>query len=185
MINKNMYRLMLLVVCSCILFGCAFTGQNYHASLENVDELNKLQSGSHKINVAPFTASDNIGNSVICRAAGTVATPTGVSFAQYIHDGLVKELKHANLYSEQAPVTLRGNLNDISLSTMIGTGSWEIDMTFDDGKHSPLKIKGQYKFSSNFVAEIACGQAANALEPMVEQFLQKLYRNPRFKTFLK
>jgi hypothetical protein len=183
--NKKMLWLILAIPACLLLIGCSFTGQNYRTSIENVDTLAEIHKGSHKINVATFNMSGASSGAIMCRAAGTVGTPSGVSFAQYIHDGLVQELKHANMYSAGAQSTLHGKVNNINLSTMIGAGGWKVDMTFDDGVHAPFRVVDTYKFSTNFVAEVACEQAANAIEPMVEQFLKKLYLSPGFRKALK
>jgi hypothetical protein len=182
----KLYKLSLgfvvLALSSCLLFGCTYAGQNYRPSFENVEELAKCKS-CHKINVAPFTAARHGASTVMCRAVGPVGTPGGIPFAQYIHEAFVKELKRGNLYAEDAPVVLRGHLNEINFSSV--SGNWTIDMTFDDGKHSPFRVAIQHKFTTHFVGDVACVNAANALSNAVEQFLSKLYQDSEFQQVLR
>lgn len=168
-----------------IISGCSFTGQGYQSSYESVSALKAVQGKTHPINIANFTASSSARGTIMCRLAGPVQTANDSPYYQFLHDAMVADLKKANLYQENAETTLHANLDDIALSTMLGDGHWQIKMTFNDGKHSSYTITDRYNFSVNYIGDIACGEAATALTPAIQQFLLKVYRSKEFKKTLR
>lgn len=159
------------------LVGCSYTGQNYQSSFENVSALKCDEKKAHAINVAEFTASKEANSLVLCRLAGPIDTPTKVPYAQFLHDAFIADLKQAKLYNANAATTLHANLDAINLSTMLGNGNWQIQMTFNDGKHPAYTVSDRYEFSVNYIGDIACSEAAAALTPAMQKFLLKAYRS--------
>lgn len=179
-----MKRINLLIVAALALSACTHVTPQYGASIENVDALRTLGSSGVKLSVAPFATFEPGLASISCRAAGPVAPPGDQTYEQYIQQAIVGELKLSSTYSEASPVKLDGHLDYITFNSNIGAGKWQIDMTFSGPGVTPFTINTLYPFSTNFVADIACNQVANALPPAVQELVAKLIAHPSFKQLL-
>jgi len=54
-------------------------------------------------------------------------------------------------------------------------------MTFKGENVEPFLVENTYEFSTNFIANIACEQVAQALAPATQDLIKKLVQHPSFK----
>ena len=164
-----------------LLAGCAHQIQPYRASVKNLDQLHTLKATSHPIKLASFIDTKAV-KSLTCRAEGTETLPNNEDYVSYIKGALSKELQHAGLLSDSSSIHLDATLNNVSFSSMHGI--WNIAMTFNDHRQSPYVVSSKYTFKTNYVADIACTEVANAFIPATQNFLDTLYHNKKFKKTL-
>lgn len=165
------------------LTACSHNSPRYAASANNQEKLRSFASENpaKKLGVESFTATEAGKKSIVCRAAGTVAVPDGKTFEQYLEDSLTSELKMSNLYSSTAP-KLKGVLQSIDFNSNIGAGKWIIKMQLSCDNSNSFTVESQYDFSTNFVADIACEQVAQALPAATQDFIAKVLEAPGFKS---
>ena len=162
--------------------ACAHTSQRYGLSAENVAMLQQMkQSSAASLQVANFTTFNPGLNSIMCRAAGPVEAPDQRSFEAYLRDALVSELKISGLFNEKSANVLHGHLEHIDFSSNIGSGNWVIRMRYNKADDAPFTIESTYPFSTNFIADIACSQVAQALGAATQEFLKKTFEHQSFK----
>jgi hypothetical protein len=114
----------------------------------------------------------------MCRAVGPIKTPDGEPFCEYIRKALVDELRMANVFSTNAPVTLTGNLDQIDFSS--NSGTWEIALTVRCSNGKSMTVSENYSYTTSFYGETACNQTAQALMPAVQNLVGKVVRSPEF-----
>lgn len=173
------------LILSCIVLlvaGCTHTSQQYGLSAENLSSLQQLkQSTNSTLNVANFTSFSPGLNSILCRAAGPIEPPGGQAFENYLRDALLAELKVAGLLNEKSGNVLQGHLEHIDFNSNIGAGNWTIRVRFNAANGSAFTVENSHSFSTNFIADIACGQVARALNAATQDFLKKVFEHPSFK----
>ena len=165
-----------------LLTACSHNSPRYAASANNQEKLRSLATDNptKKLGVETFTAAETGRKSIVCRAAGTVATPDGKTFEKYIEDSLTSELKMSNLYAADGP-KLKGQLQSIDFNSNIGAGKWIIKMQLSCANSTSFTVESQYDFSTNFIADIACEQVAQALPAATQDFIAKVLDTPEFK----
>lgn len=178
-------RIVSLAILCILVSACSHTSPRYAPSASNQEQLRQLSADmANKIATSKFTATEPGKTSIMCRAAGPVGAPDGKTFEDYIQDSLNNELKMSGLYSESSTSKLSGNLDFIDFNSNIGAGKWIIRMTFTWGNAAPFTVENIYQFSTNFVADIACEQVAQALPAATQDFIAKVIQDPGFRNFL-
>jgi hypothetical protein len=166
--------LMLLVA---LLSGCSyFAASRYSISTDNAVALRTLNGKT--VNVGAFTSSQPDKGEIGCRGAGLIKTPDGEPFSDFIRKALLDELRMANAFSSNARVALTGNLDLIDYSST--TGSWRLALTAKSSNGKFMAVTENYSYTSSWVGEIACNQAAQALMPAVQNLVGKVVRSPDF-----
>lgn len=169
--------MMIVALATVILSGCStYAVDRYAISADSVMALRAYQE--KMINVDEFTSTEPGLSQIPCRAVGPIKTPDGETFAQFIREALVDELRIAEAFSPNAPITLTGNLNDINFSS--ATGLWNIALTVYSSNGQTLSIREDYSYKTSYYGETACNQTAQALMPAVQNLIQKLVSNPQF-----
>ncbi len=160
-----------------IVSGCStYDATRYSVSVDNVMALKALNDA--KLNVGEFTSSEPDKTEIMCRAVGPIKAPDGKTFENFIRKGFVDELKLAEVYSASSPVTLTGNLDNIDFSSVAGT--WDIGLTITSSNGKTLSVSEHYSYTTNFVAEFACQQTAQALMPAVQDLIGKVVHDAEF-----
>jgi hypothetical protein len=158
--------------------GCStYAAHRYSISADDVVCLRTLEGKT--INVGKFTSTEPELKQISCRAVGPIKTPDGETFAEYIREALLDELRMANVYSADAPVTLTGNLDEIDFSSTSGT--WDLTLTVNSSNGKSITVTENYSFTSSWVGETACNQTAQALMPAVQNLIGKFVQHERFK----
>ena len=176
--------LMLLVVLVILLgnVACSTYAANRYAISVDTQELLRKNT-SNKVNVGEFTSVDEGATSLACRGVGPIKTPDGETFDAYVRKALVDELRMADLFSADGPVTLTGTLDAIEFSST--EGSWDLMLTVRSSNGNSLAVKEHYDFSSSFFGETACNQTAQTLMPAVQNLIGKLVKDPSFRGLLR
>lgn len=160
-----------------LLTGCStYAANRYSVATDNVVALRTLNKKT--INVGTFSSSQPGQSEIMCRAVGPIKTPDGEPFCEYIRKALVDELRMANVFSTNAPVTLTGNLDQIDFSS--NSGTWEIALTVRCSNGKSMTVSENYSYTTSFYGETACNQTAQALMPAVQNLVGKVVRSPEF-----
>ena len=179
--KKNL-KLGILFPLFALFTGCGYVASPYGISAENVNTLHSV--GKVKVKLNQFQAESPGESSMTCRAVGSVETPNEESFEKYIEDAFKSELTISGLYDQNASIAITGNLKEIDFDSNIGNGAWEFDMVFTSSNGKSIEVHSKYSFSTNFVAEKACQQVAQALVPSVQKLIHDTITNPGFAGLL-
>lgn len=168
---------------SMYMIGCTHMTSNYGASPKNVEVIKNI--GASEISVGEFTSKSGEHTSIGCRAAGPVKNQNNQSFEDYIEKAFINELKMASAYKEDSNIKISGLIDKLDFNSNIGAGKWIIDANVTSTTSKGYSVKSTYRFSTNFVADKACQQVAQAFEPAVEEFINKVLTHPEFSTLTK
>jgi len=164
------------------LAGCAnMATDRYASSVDNVVALRPYAAS--QVNVGQFTSSVPGKNAIGCRLGAPILTPDGEPFSEYIRKALSDELKLANAYSANSPVTLSGNLDLIDFSS--NTGKWDLGITLRSSNGHSLKASTEHKFVTSFGGDTACAQTAQAFMPAVQDLIRQTIESPEFSALFK
>lgn len=170
-------------LCLFIIFsvGCSTYATTRYAT--NVDNITAIKSLNGKtINVGSFTSSQQGQKELMCRGVGPIKTPDGEPFSEFIRKALVNDLKIADAFSTNAPITLTGNLNSIDFSS--ASGSWNLSLTVQSSNGKSMTVNENYSYTTSFYGETACNQTAQALMPAVQNLIGKVVQSPDFKLLI-
>lgn len=157
--------------------GCStYSATRYSVAADNVVALRQLSGKT--INVGAFSAAASGQKEIMCRGVGPIKTPDGEPFSDFVRKAFVDELKIANIYSTNAPVTLTGSLDAIEFSST--SGNWSLTLTIKNTLGKSMTAKEDYSFTSSFVGETACNQTAQALMPAVQNLVGKIVKSTEF-----
>ncbi|MGV6853421.1 MAG: hypothetical protein ACWA5R_14750 [bacterium] len=174
------YKGFVIGLCIITLSGCStYTPQRYSISADNNVALKAINAGN--IGVGTFSGPAKFDNS--CRAAGPIAPPDGMSFAEYIQKALADELKVAGLYDgNTSKVTLSGAVENLSFSSSRGLtgGTWDIGLRVNSSNGKSVFVSVHYEFESGFIVDTVCKQTAEAYYPAVQNLIGKLVRSSDF-----
>lgn len=161
--------------------GCStYATARYSISADNVAALRSING--NLVNVGQFTATTPDQSVIVCRGFGPIKTPDGETFADYIRKALFDEVRMANIYSPDAPITITGNLDVIDFSSV--NGGWSITLTLSSSKGRSLTVSENYEFTSSFYGETACSQTAQAFMPAIQNLIGKIVHSPDFATMV-
>ena len=93
-----------------------------------------------------------------------------------------KQMKIADVYSDDAEVRLTGNLDQIDFSS--ASGKWTLGVTLNSSNGNLLSVTEDYEFTTSFYGETACNQTGQALMPAVQNVITKLVSHPEFTTLV-
>lgn len=164
-----------------IVSACGYNINPYGASVQNVETIKALRISP--VAVEKFTTFEPELTSIGCRAAGPVRTPNEQSFEKIIESALTDELKLAGVYDPKSPAIIKGHLEYITFNSNIGAGKWTIKVKISS-KANPegFLVDSQHEFSTNWVADKACQQVAQAFGPAVQDLISKIVSHPQFKS---
>ncbi len=174
----------LMVVLAMLQVGCStYSGSRYSMSIDNVQEIKTaVKTGEIKqVSVDGFTSTQPSKTSIMCRAVGPVKTPDGESFESYIRNALIGELKMSEAYKQDAIDILKGNLDNITFDSMLGT--WTITMTVTL-KGRSFTVTENYKFTPSWYGETGCNQTAQAMMPAMQNLIRKIVSHHQFKAWI-
>lgn len=172
-----MRSILAFIVLALFISGCStYAANRYSISVDNVTALKTLTG--KQLNVGQFSATKSGLTKIMCRGVGPIKSPDGETFANYIRKAFIDELKLAELYSENAPVTLTGNLDNIDFSS--GSGTWNLAATIKSSNGKFLTVSEKYSYTTSYSGETACNQTAQALMPAVQDLISKIIRHQEF-----
>ena len=167
-----------------VLAGCgSHITPQYHLYAGSMQEVKVLKTATAKpIALGEFTSAQPGRDSIDCRAAGAVRTTEGKPFEAYMRDALAAELASVDLFSPDAPVVLKGRLEEFDFNS--NSATWKIRMTFSAPTVESFAVEHTHLFASSFLADIACRNVAQALRPATQGFFRQLFSHPSFRKLL-
>jgi hypothetical protein len=153
-----------------------FTVPPYSVTLDN-DRALKATLGERRVAVGPFTMAAPAAGS--CRA-GSIEFLGGMTFEAYVQTAFTDELRVAGLYDPQSPITVRGKITQLSFSSGIVSGAWDIGLTLESSNGKTLSASEHYEFPSSFEGGAACRSVADAFRSAVQALIGKVAAAPEF-----
>jgi len=131
--------------------------------------------------IATFTAAMPGRNSIFCRAAGPVDIPDNKTFETYVQNAFIDELKLAGMYDPQSSITIHGALQELDFNSVIGTAKWVFRLAVSSDQAPGFDVNSSYEFSTNWIADKACQQVAQAFGPAVQKLIADTIAHPSFR----
>lgn len=157
--------------------GCStYSASRYSINTDNVVAMRALNSKI--VNVGSFSATKPGEKEIMCRGVGPIKTPDGEPFSEFVRKAFLDELKIANVYSTNAPVTLTGNLDAVDFTS--ASGGWSLALTVKSSNGKSLSVSENYAFTTSWNGETACNQTAQAFMPAVQNLVGKVVRSQEF-----
>ena len=178
-----MIQAILITIVAIAMSACSsYVAPRYGVSTENVLVLRQYsRTSSVKVKVNKFTASKDVKQEIMCRAAGPVRASVGTTFQEYIKGALVDELVLSEVYATDAEITIDGVLESIDFDTSGETSEWMIKLKLSSNGFNTFTIDHTAHFGVTYSAERACAEIANALTPAVQDLIEKIINHPEFK----
>lgn len=153
------------------------------ATFSNLRQLNEITSDV-KISVGPF--QDNLHRKrLACLGSQSIDLLPTETFAHYIQQAAIRELKLGGLYSRTAKKKLYGTLEDINFQGgAFNQTSWKIQMTFSDEQHRPFPITAYFLFTADVNNPQFCQHVSDAFPDAVQYLLRRLFSDPKFQASL-
>lgn len=115
------------------------------------------------------------------RCLGDLAPADARDHATYVRGALENELRSAGAYAEGPPkTTLIGDLRKATYDFELTEGTWDLELTLISSNKQTLTVGERYAFRTSTNRELACQQAADALQPAVQNLITKVVQSPRF-----
>lgn len=140
------------------------------------------------INVGSFKPDPKLGaenDRGINVRSNTLSSPVEGSFAQYLRETLIVDLKASGLYDANSPATLSGFLTESLLDVGIETGQSNLGARFvlsNGGKILYDKeLKASASWSSSFVGAIAIPQGINQYADLYHKLVGMLFDDPDYQ----
>ncbi|HEY4082857.1 MAG TPA: hypothetical protein VGM81_19405 [Burkholderiaceae bacterium] len=169
----------LIALASIVLSGCSnFPVGQYAPSEQNRAAL-IAQGTEPLISVKAFTATKPNVTKLQCRGAGHLVFPSGESPEQYLTTALRKELMFANVYAENGPIQISGNVQFLDMNSNVFNAGWQFDVTFSNGADS-FQLQYLHTVKTSWMAERACGAVAEQFVEATQALIQKAITNPTF-----
>lgn len=183
-------RLALLLPLISLLFGCAAvklpppgatgdTVQQLRAA-----NLQPMRDGSFALAAGKSPEMDKVQGGL---RGSTVAAESG-SFAQYLRDTLVAELKAAGLYDSGAPAQVNAQLTDSQLDAAIGTGTGRLAARFTVQREGrsvfDKELAIDERWDSSFLGAVALPEAINRYSQFYKRLVAQLFNDADFRKAL-
>ena len=140
------------------------------------------------VNVGSFKPDPKLGadnDRGINVRSNTVSSPVEGSFAQYLRETLLVNLKASGLYDASSPTTLSGFLTESLLDVGIETGQSNLGARFvlsNGGKILYDKeLKASANWPSSFVGAIAIPQGINQYADLYNKLVSQLFDDPDYQ----
>lgn len=176
--TRNPVRTLLAVALVGLTSACDTTSVGpYRSSVTNVIGLRTSLATQEPIALGEFTRLAEVSGRPGCRGLGPIDVAPGSSVERYVRDAFQTELFEAEKLSVEAGAkTVRGQLEELQLDTF-GTGLWTLAVRLvSDEDPAGVLIRVEYPFSTSWMAESACSNAAMAFGPAVSALIAETVR---------
>lgn len=177
-------RLLPLWGAALLMSGCAqFQAGPYGADYTALDSMRSAKPGTAAVaTVQPADPAHPV-NRLSLRGAALLS-PSG-TFAKYLENALIADLKEAQVYDSGARTLLNVQIlkNEIDISGFaVGTGTMEIQLrvTRDGQSRLDKRYKANTSFGSHFMGNIAIPAGQTAYAGVVRELLRNVYSDPQF-----
>ncbi|MDR9423832.1 MAG: hypothetical protein RI567_00920 [Marinobacter sp.] len=175
---KKIYLLFFVFGLAVLSTGCAISTDRYQPTADNQ---NRIKDFDVDFSVAEFTANKS-ERRTLCRLANNVEMPDGITFEQYIENAFIEELKLAQKYDPQSEWVIKGNLNDVSVSSGMTDAHWTLDLTVSNQKGESFTVVESREYDASFMGGIACqNDMPKSFMPTVQALVDKVVSDPRFE----
>jgi hypothetical protein len=181
----NMRKVVLttiLFVMGLLFSGCGIKTSEYAVSADNVEALRAIEGV--KLSVDRFTTQGEEEYHVMCRAAETVTTPGGESFASYISNALKSELKMSGIYDKQSDIELSGEVVDMYASSMLGNAYWEFKVKVKSSNGNEIFVYTKKEYPSAFLAFTACNNMGSSFSGSVRELVSDIIHHKDFEKLI-
>lgn len=155
----------------------------YTPDYESVDRLKAASLPPVAVNPVQPNNPDAKVNKITLRGARLGAA--NGTFARYVEEALIRDLKEAGLYSAESPTRISATLlvNDVDVTGFV-TGDGTLDLEVVVTRADKTRLRKTYKtvthFDSNFMGMIALQQGMAAYPALVRAALKQIYADPEF-----
>ncbi len=182
--NYRPLRLVPLYACALLVSGCAqYLAGPYSADYETLDRMKAAKPGTAAVaTVQPVEPSHPV-NRLSMRGAALLS-PSG-TFAKYLEDALIADLKEAQAYDAASrtvlhAVILKNDLDVSGVSTGSATMEVQLSVTRDGQRRLDKRYQAVISFDSHFMGNIAVPAGQAAYSGVVRQLLRNVYADPQF-----
>jgi len=164
--------------------GCAqLVAPPYSSDYQSLDNLKRAHADRVSVATVQPTDPKSPVNNLSLRGAG-LQSASG-TFAKYLEDALVGDLKEISLYDPAARTRIDAVIqkNEIAVSNIAtGSGSMEVELTVvRDGKQRLRKVySAQTSFESSFAGAVAIPKGQSEYPNLVRTLLGNVYSDPAF-----
>jgi hypothetical protein len=175
------------VLCSMLLVGCAQI--QLGAPVASADNIQKAKtSGLPGANVGNFVLAAGkdakLDKSLDIRS-NTVTAPTGSSFAAYLKETLITELKAAGLLNPDSQIVISGQLTDSQVDSAMAGGSGRLAARFSVTNAGRVvfdkELVATDKWESSFVGAVAIPAAINNYSALYRKLVGNLLDDTDFR----
>lgn len=173
-----------IVVLAAMASGCAqLKAPPYATDYEALDRLKASKPVAVRVETVQPTDPNHGVNKISLRGTG-MRSPSD-TFARYLENALVQDLKEISAYSPDALTRLDATIvkNDVSVGNIAtGTGTMEVALTIsrDGEKRLSKTYKVDISFESSFAGLIAIRAGQEAYPQLVRALLREVYSDPAF-----
>ena len=177
-----MMKQLIALFCCILITGCSsYTTGRYSVSTENIMALRDLKANS--VSVGAFSGTKAGQRELTCRGIYPIRTADGEPFSDFIRKAFIDEFRIANAYATTSPLVITGNIDHLDFSSV--SGNMEIALTIIMSNGKSIDVNESYSFPTSFFDDAnACGQAAQAFIPTVQNIVGKVLKSPEFSSFI-
>lgn len=167
-----------------LVTGCAqLVAPPYAPDYEGIDSLKRTGPDKIAVGTAQPTDPKAAVNRLSLRGA-TLLSGSG-SFAKYLEDALISDLREIGVYDSAARTRIDATLlgNEIAIGQIAtGTGFMEVELTVTrDGTRRLRKIyTARTSFESSFAGAVAIPKGQLEYSNLVKALLRQVYTDPAF-----
>lgn len=179
-------RLRLLVVAAgALLLAACITAPppRYQPGIDNTQAL--LQGGHGPIAVGRFDAAPGVEDNKLNVRGSTLTGGSDGTFATYLKEALVTELKTAGRNDDKAAAVVSGTLTDNKLDAAVKTGTADVAARFVVTRHGTAvydkTLAAHQEWDSSFMGAVAIPAAMRNYAAAVQKLLGKLFGDPDFE----
>lgn len=182
--NYRPLRLVPLYACALLASGCAqYLAGPYSADYETLDRMKAAKPGTAAVATVQPVEPTHPVNRLSMRGAALLS-PSG-TFAKYLEDALIADLKEAQAYDAASrtvlhAVILKNDLDVSGVSTGSATMEVQLSVTRDGQRRLDKRYQAAISFDSHFMGNIAVPAGQAAYSGVVRQLLRNVYADPQF-----
>ncbi len=169
-----------------LLTGCATQLGPPVASADNTTKARATGMGT--VQVGPFALAPGKDKSLdtgVSVRASRASAPTGGSFAEYLRETLIVELKSAGLLNPASPAVITGFLTDSQVDPAMSEGSGKLAARFVVTRTGSVvydkELTVSSKWESSFLGAVAIPAAINEYTALYRKLVGVLLDDPTFK----
>lgn len=180
----GVFRIVLAALVAATLAACvSMPAPTYQPSVDTSQAL--LVSAGSTIQVGRFTAAGNVENTSLGVRGSRLEPGSDGTYAGYLRDALVTELKAAGRHDDASGIRIDGELTDNTLNgSGARTGRASVGARFrverDGAMVFDRTLQAEHEWESSFMGAIAIPAAFDNYATTVQKLLHGLFTDPGF-----